>query len=282
VIRQVVVGIDGSQHSLSAFRYAEHFASSLHCELKAVFVVDSRKTELPIIYATGHFDYTFARTYIPPDPELKGIYAKIKKDLQEFAAGWIDSCEQSCRERGIPFIPVQREGLPSSVLAEESRSGDLLIIGQKGENARFERTIGGSTAEDVARSSPRPVLVCPEQFRVPERLLFLYEGSVDSERALQFCVNAFGNLWKEFCVLASVEESFIERELRYLTKHGIPYRFLLEKGAPVDTILEVAQGEKADLILVGSHGPHKLKEYILGSAAVHLLRKSELPVLIVY
>ena len=56
MIGQVVVGIDGSEHSLSAFRYAEHFASKLGCELKAVFVIDSRKTELPIIYATGHFD----------------------------------------------------------------------------------------------------------------------------------------------------------------------------------------------------------------------------------
>ena len=83
MIGQVVVGIDGSEHSLSAIRYAEHFASKLGCELKAVFVIDSRKTELPIIYATGHFDYAFARTYIPPDPELKSFYTKIKTDLEE-------------------------------------------------------------------------------------------------------------------------------------------------------------------------------------------------------
>ena len=54
MIGQVVVGIDGSENSLSAFKYAEHFASRLGCELKAVFAVDSRKTELPIILSLIH------------------------------------------------------------------------------------------------------------------------------------------------------------------------------------------------------------------------------------
>jgi nucleotide-binding universal stress UspA family protein len=283
VIGQVVVGLDGSEHSLSAFRYAEYFAAALGCELKAVFVVDSRKTELPIIYATGHFDYAFARTYIPPDPELKSFYNKIKKDLESFAAGFLNDCEASCKEKKIAFLGVRREGLPSQVLTEECRSGDLLFIGQKGENARFARTIVGSTAEDVARSSPRPVMFCPESFRPPEKILFPYDGSSAAERALQFCVNAFGAFWKEFLVLSSEEENRLtEREHRYLNKHAIDHRLVTEKGSPIDTVLEVAAREGSDLLLIGSHGAHKIRDYILGSTTVHLLRKSPLPVLIVY
>jgi nucleotide-binding universal stress UspA family protein len=283
VIGQVVVGIDGSDYSLSAFRYAEHFAAQLNCELKAVFVVDSRKTELPIIYATGHFDYAFARTYIPPDPELKSFYSKVKKDLQEFASNCLRDCEHSCTEKGISFTGAQREGLPSHVLAEQCRSGDLLFIGQKGENARFARTIVGSTAEDVARSSPRPVMVCPQAFRTPEKILFPYDGSPAAERALQFCVNAFGVFWKEFLILSSEEEKGLtEPEHRYLNKHAIEHRLITEKGSPIDTVLDVAEREGSDLLLIGSHGTHKIRDYILGSTTVHLLRKSPLPVLIVY
>jgi nucleotide-binding universal stress UspA family protein len=283
LIRQIVVGIDGSEFALSAFRYAEHFASRLGCELKAVFAVDSRKTELPIIYATGHFDYAFARTYIPPDPELKSFYSKIKRDLDEFAANCLAGCEESCKKIRIPFIAVQRQGLPSNILTEESRSGDLLFIGQKGENARFARTIVGSTAEDVARSSPRPVMACPQSFSPPEKVLFPYDGSLTAERALQFCVNAFGNFWEEFIILSSEEErGLTEREHRYLNKHSIKHRLLVEKGSPVDTVLKVAEREGSDLILIGSHGTHKIRDYILGSTTVHLLRRSHLPILIVY
>ena len=283
MIGQVVVGIDGSEHSLSAFKYAEHFASRLECELKAVFVIDSRKTELPIIYATGHFDYAFARTYIPPDPELKSFYTKIKKDLEDFAAAVLGTIEDSCQGKKIPFVGIRREGLPSQILTEECRSGDLLFIGQKGENARFARTIVGSTAEDVARSSPRPVMACSEAFRSPEKILFPYDGSPAAERALQFCVNAFGSIWKEFLVLSSGEEKELtEREQRYLIKHGIDHRLITEKGSPIDTVLDVADREGSDLLLIGSHGTHKIRDYILGSTTVHLLRKSPLPVLIVY
>jgi nucleotide-binding universal stress UspA family protein len=283
VIKQVVVGIDGSDFSLSAFHYARHFASQLKCELKAVFVIDARKTEIPVVYATGHFDYAFARTYIPPDPELKGFYAKIKRDLEVFAARCLEGCAESCRNEKITFVAVQREGLPSQVLGEESRSGDLLFIGQRGENAHFERTIGGSTTEDVARSSPRPVMVCPQSFRPPARLLFPYDGSVTAERALQFCVNAFGGFWQELVILCSEEiPGLLEREQRYLKKHGVKHRVVAEKGSPVDTVLEVADRENSDLILVGSHGSHRIRDYLLGSTTVHLLRKSHLPVLIVY
>lgn len=283
MIGQVVVGIDGSEHSLSAFKYAEYFASKLGCELKAVVVIDSRKTELPIIYATGHFDYAFARTYIPPDPELKSFYTKIKKDLKVFAAGVLENIEARCGEKKIHFVGLQREGLPSQVLAEECRSGDLLFIGQKGENARFARTIVGSTAEDVARSSPRPVMACPEVFRSPEKILFPYDGSPAAERALQFCANAFGAFWKEFLVLSSEEDRGLsEREQRYLNKHAIDHRLITKKGSPIDTVLEVAEQEGSELLLIGSHGTHKIRDYILGSTTVHLLRKSPLPVLIVY
>ncbi|MBN1836904.1 MAG: universal stress protein [Spirochaetales bacterium] len=283
MIEQVVVGIDGSEAAFDAFTYAKHFASSLSCELKAVFVLDSRKTELPIIYATGHFDYAFARTYVPPDPELKGFYAKIRKDLEEFGRNLLDVCREDCGRGGIPFVSVLREGLPSTILAEESRSGDILFVGQKGENARFDRTIVGSTTEDVVRSSPRPVMICPSGFRRPEKLLFPYDGSITAERALQFCINAFGDYWKELVLLFSEEqESYLERELHYLNKHGVSFRVVAERGSPVDTVLQVARREGSDLILVGSHGRNKIKDYLLGSTTVHLVRESEIPVLVVY
>ena len=286
VIKQLVTGIDGSEYALSACSYGEYFAGRLGCELKCVFVIDSRKTELPIIYATGHFDYAFSRTYIPPDGELKAFYQKIKKDTSDFAVNCLEACRSRSKEKSIPFISVQGEGLPSVVLTEEARSGDILLIGQKGENARFDRTIVGSTTEDVVRSSPRPVLVCPKEFRKPEKLLFPYDGSIVAERALQFVVNAFGNFWREFAILL-VEQNIpddacIEKELRYLQKHDIVYRILSEKGSPVDTVLTVARKEDSDIILVGSHGRNKIKDYLLGSTTSHLIRKSHLPVLVVY
>lgn len=285
MIGQIVAGIDGSLFALAACRHALDLAERTGAEVKIVFVIDTRKTDLPIVYTASHFDYGFERVYIPPEPGLKEFYGKVKSDLHAFAEMCLEKCKKEAEGRKVTLTTVLREGLPSSVLTEEARSGDLLVLGQKGENAHFDRAIVGSTTEDVVRSSPRPVLVCPKDFKAIRRLLFPYDGSAGAERALQFCVNALGGIWEEVVVLTvaeEVEESFpFETELSYLKTHGIPYRLLVEEGKPVDIIPRVADAEKADGIMVGGHGRHKIRDYLLGPIAAHLIRRSELPVLVV-
>ena len=100
MIGQVVVGIDGSAHSLTAFQYAIDLARKAKAELKLVFVVDSRKTDLPIVYTASHFDYGFERVYIPPEPGLKEFYDKVRKDIGSFA----ENCLQQTRKDEIPMI----------------------------------------------------------------------------------------------------------------------------------------------------------------------------------
>jgi nucleotide-binding universal stress UspA family protein len=286
VIGQIVAGIDGSLNSLTAFQYALDLARRVKAEVKVVFVVDSRKTDLPIIYTASHFDYGFERVYIPPEPGLKGFYDKVRQDIRSFAENCLALCRKDADAARVAMTPVLREGIPSAILTEEARSGDLLVVGQKGENAHIERAIVGSTTEDVVRSTPRPVLVCPTSFRSPARVLFPYDGSPVAEGALQFCVNAFGSIWDELVVLTvteDMEESFpYDTELSYIGTHGIPYRLLMESGKPVDTIPRVAKRENSDLILIGKHGRHKIRDYLIGPTASHLIRRSELPVLVAF
>jgi nucleotide-binding universal stress UspA family protein len=287
VIGQVVAGIDGSPGSLAAFQHALDLARRTGAQVKVVFVVDSRKTDLPIIYTASHFDYGFERAYIPPDPALRGFYDRVRQDIRSFGQNCLARCARDSVDAKVPMIPVLREGLPSGILAEEARSGDLIVVGQKGENAHIERAIVGSTTEDVVRSAPRPVLVCPAAFTAsPRRVLFPYDGSPVAEGALQFFVNAFGGIWEELVMLGvaeEMEEGFpYETETAYLRTHGIPCRLVKEAGRPVDTIPRAARREKTDLILVGAHGRHKVRDYLLGSTASHLIRRSELPVLVAF
>jgi protein-L-isoaspartate(D-aspartate) O-methyltransferase len=254
VIGQVVAGIDGSLNSLTAFQFALDLAHRVKAEVKVVFVVDSRKTELPMIYTASHFDYGFERVYIPPEPGLKVFYDKIRQDIRSFAGNCLLLCKRDADAAKVPMVSVVREGVPSGILTEEARSGDLLVIGQKGENAHIERAIVGSTTEDVVRSSPRPVLVCPVVFRTPARVLFPYDGSPVAEGALQFCVNAFGNIWEEIVVLTvteEMEESFpYDTELGYLGTHGIPYRPYIV--AFMTEALELRGGERVLEVGTGS------------------------------
>jgi nucleotide-binding universal stress UspA family protein len=254
--------------------------------VKLVFVVDSRKTDLPIVYTASHFDYGFERVYVPPEPGLKDFYERVRRDIRTFADRCVAACRTEAEAQGVRLTHLVRDGLPSAVLAEEARSGDLLVVGQRGENARFARAIVGSTTEDVVRSSPRPVLVTPLAFRAPGRLLFPYDGSPSAETALRFYVSMLHGVTEELVILSvteQMEENFpFDAEFSYLGTHGVAYRFVVETGRPIEVIPQVAAREGADLILMGAHGRKKLREYLLGSTASHLIRRSDLAVLIVY
>jgi len=56
---------------------------------------------------------------------------------------------------------------------------------------------------------------------------------------------------------------------------------LVEKGNPVEVILQVAEEKKCDLIVMGTHGRGTLADAMLGSTARRVVRRSTTPVLVV-
>ena len=58
-------------------------------------------------------------------------------------------------------------------------------------------------------------------------------------------------------------------------------RFRNEVGYPVLTIVQVAEEEQADLIVIGSHGRGAMDRVLLGSVSHGVLNRSKVPVLVV-
>lgn len=285
MIEELAIGIDGSQQSFDAFDQALLLACRLGCRLKCVFVADSRKTEVPIVYTGGTYDISTERIYLPLDPNLRRHYAQIAEDLTVFGKNCLSVCLRRANEAGIQASSKLRNGFPTTELCEECRSADVLIVGQKGENAHYTRSIVGSTTEDLVRTSPRPVIIVPGKKREIRRVLFVYDGSRTAENALRFYVNTMGNIAEDFSmILVGGEGPFgdPQEEINFLRHHSVPVRILDLETRQSDRILAVVQEEKIDLILAGANGRRKILEFILGSTAAHLIRKSTVPVLIVH
>jgi len=62
---------------------------------------------------------------------------------------------------------------------------------------------------------------------------------------------------------------------------GVEAETYARQGDPADAILDVAEEQGADLIVVGNKGMTGAKRFLLGSVAEHLVRTSEIPVLVV-
>jgi nucleotide-binding universal stress UspA family protein len=66
-----------------------------------------------------------------------------------------------------------------------------------------------------------------------------------------------------------------------LEKDGVVVSTQVAVGRPVDEILRVAGDEKADLIVMGTHGRTGLKHLVTGSVTERVVRTSTVPVLTV-
>jgi len=73
----------------------------------------------------------------------------------------------------------------------------------------------------------------------------------------------------------------LEAQTGELKERGIVCRGLSVLGAPHQRIANVAEQEKVDMIVVGSHGRRALGRLVLGSVAERLVRTASVPVLVV-
>jgi nucleotide-binding universal stress UspA family protein len=62
---------------------------------------------------------------------------------------------------------------------------------------------------------------------------------------------------------------------------GVDVSFLVWTGDPGDMIVEAAEAEHADMVLVGSHGRGVVGRFLLGSVSEHVVRHAPCPVLVV-
>lgn len=83
-------------------------------------------------------------------------------------------------------------------------------------------------------------------------------------------------------ILKQATADFVDRAASLCRKGGVRVRKSVRTGRPADEIVKEAKKEKADLIVLGSHGRTALKAAMLGSVAFGVIHKNtNMPVLVV-
>jgi nucleotide-binding universal stress UspA family protein len=77
-----------------------------------------------------------------------------------------------------------------------------------------------------------------------------------------------------------LEAAAAELVLRGRRDH-VPTSFLIWEGDPAESIVEAAQAEGADMIVVGSHGRGTLGRALIGSVSDQVVRHAPCPILVV-
>jgi nucleotide-binding universal stress UspA family protein len=136
---RIVVGIDGSDHSQEALRWALAEARLRSASLRVVYA-----WMLPV-YATG---YGFAPGELI-DPVAMSDAAKLQLDK---------SLEEIGDANGVTLERKAVEGMAAQVLVEEAEGADLLVVGSRGHGG-FAGLLLGSVSQQCAHHAPCPVVI---------------------------------------------------------------------------------------------------------------------------
>jgi nucleotide-binding universal stress UspA family protein len=142
----IFVGVDGSEHSLSALDWALNEA-------------DLRKTPLTVITVSPIVSGIYGPGYAPADyyPAEEEGRAQAENATQELV-------NQAVARRGAPpDAPVSVRaltGTPADELVNASEDADLLVVGARGAGG-FARLVLGSVSTQVTHHALCPVVIVP-------------------------------------------------------------------------------------------------------------------------
>ena len=264
-----IVGVDGSEPSVDALRWAAEHAAPRSAELVAVSVF-----------------------HVPPVMALFTAKRGLGVDELGLAATAGHEVDVAIERVGssVPVTPLVVEGATGPELVRSADGAEVLVVGQTagGDEERFPRL--GSVARYCATHAPVPVVVVPagRSLHAVSRVVVGFDGSANAEAALRWALE-FSPPEVSVRVVCAIDVAPWLGER--VTRERFPDEVKAEESAlrsRIDTIdtehrvevmvvldaprraLEVT-GRDADLIVVGARGRGLIATGLLGSVSTSLL-----------
>jgi len=276
MIKSILLSVDGSSYTEAQVKYCIQLAEAFNCKIKVLSIVDIRIFEWAVVMGTDGF--------VPMVPS--NIYKEeSQKILETKADAVLDKCSRILKQEGIDFEVEKISGPPVDIICEKARVVDLLLMGARGEFAKWKSRIVGATLDAVVRQWNKQILITPEKFKRVSKVLFAYDGSDRANKALQLA-GLFGTGLDVPVVILTIHDKkairkkYLDEAGIYLEPYKIPVELLGVSGHAEQEILNIADERQCDLIIMGAFGHSRIRETILGSTTEHVLKNKKIPVLL--
>jgi nucleotide-binding universal stress UspA family protein len=275
MIKTILVGVDGSEHARTAARYAIWLAQKLDATVVGLHVVD-------IVSIEGSFFHDISGS-LGFEPYLD-FSSKMREVLYERGKAILEEFRNRAAEANVRFDTMLTMGIVPNEIADAAKTADLVAIGHRGVNEKFVTGLLGSTAENVTRRSPKPVLVCTLQFKEVEHPLLAYDGSQRAAAAMHSAAEFCTELGLPLTVLTVHRDEATGRKIlaeaeTYLRAYPIEVRLELQQtGNAPERIANFIREHRHDLLFIGAYGHSRIIELVLGSTTEYVLRNASCPV----
>lgn len=274
MIKNILVPLDGSEHSTAALDYAIWITGKFDGTLFGQHIIDTISIE-------GTFFHDISGS-LGFEPYLD-FSTKMREILEERGRTILEDFAARCEKSKIHYTTLLDMGLIANEICERSKTADLVIIGHRGVNEEFSTGLLGTTAESITRKCPRPVFVSTRQFKPIEKPLLAYDGSQRASSAMESAAEFCSVLRLPLTVVAiaredSVGQANLQQARAYLGSYSIDAKYELSRGYPEQKIIEYLVNRDHDLLFIGAYGHRRIINMVLGSTTEYVLRNAPCPV----
>jgi len=274
-IRRILVPINGTAPNVETLRMARIFSVDSQSQMLFVSFHDSPGRQ-------GLF--SFRR-------KIHGINGELDEQ-EEYWRRLIS--EQSIDITQANFEKISGEFMDGIVPAAKEYAIDLMIIG-KYSLGGLGSGLSRSLPSMILKRAQIPTLIIQTGDRALgqggkiSKVLVALDGSIEAEQILPF-VKAFAKMQdNELLFLGVPDELHTAKQQDHLQRYldlvasqfqstGIVAKGLVAGHSPAQTILDVANREAVDLIMLATHGRGSLERLLLGSVADRVVKHTNLPV----
>lgn len=270
----VLAGVDGSEFGDAVIDYAIWLSKRLEQPLKLLHTIEhSRHSEQA--HHEGNLTPNIKEHLLD---ELSDEERLESKQLIAEGKQILAQAKEKAEQAGInEVIAKQRHGsLPEALTDLESEIA-MVVLGSKGEDHADEKQGLGAQLEDAIRVINKPVFIAKSTFTEPKRVMFAYNGSPTSQKALNLLVQS-----KLFdadveihvvCVQKTSTEAnhLVEDAEHAFSQAGITVISEAYVGEPVKILTQYQQEKAIDLTVMGAFSHGKLHGFFFGSLTTKML-----------
>jgi nucleotide-binding universal stress UspA family protein len=277
-VKNILIPTDGSDYSKTAQNYGIYLARKLGARLTGLFIMDLKIIQDPLFDdISGFMGLSSTRE----------IYPFIEKGMEERADSILGDFDERCKKGGIDPELKKIRGVVDEMIIEEGEGADCIILAQRGEH--YSLTGGGllgSTSESVVRKTGKPVLVTPLEFKEIRRVGLAYDGGPHAEKALKIAAELSLTLESTLTVLIITGDdeqakNLGEKVASFLDPYDLQMSLEIRSGKEEQEIVRFSGEGVVDLLVMGAYGHSRIRKFILGSTTAYVIRKSDIPVLLI-
>ncbi|WFM72141.1 universal stress protein [Halomonas sp. CKK8] len=279
---QVMAAIDGSKFSEGVCDYAAWASLALGAPLTFLHVNDNHpqtaEADLSGNIGLGSREHLLE--------ELSELEEKRAKVAQEQGRLMLKAARDRAVEDGVAEpAGRQRNGTLVETLEELQEEMRLLVIGKRGEMAHQDGDHLGSNLERVVRTLHRPILMVPESFRQPEKVMLAFDGSKTTRKGVEMLAKSplFDGIPVHVVIVGAEtgdNRSQLDWALKTLRDAGHEAEGAIRAGEVEATLRGYQEEQGIDLLVMGAYGHSRIRHLLVGSTTTTMLRKAKGPVLL--